>query len=194
MNTRTIASAALAATLLTTAACSTPGKVADKTPTGVNAPSAVVSTYDPGINTPPTQPTEPEPTATSTDPATIAFGKTFEWENHLSVTVSAPKPFTPSDTAFGGEAFKSAVQFTIVLVNKSGKPFDASMVYTSVQSNDVEADEIYDSAKGFNGAPETKVLNNRQAKFRVAFGVANPKDIVFELTPGGENVSTLWTM
>ncbi len=193
MNTRSIAIAALTATLLT-AACSTPGKVSETTPTGVNVPSAVVSTYDPGINTPETQPTEPEPTETATDPATLAFGKTFEWENHISVTVSAPKAFTPSATRFGGEAFKSAVQFTIIVVNKSGKPFDASMVYSSVQSNDVEADEIFDSAKGMNGTPDTKILNNRQAKFKVAFGVANPKDIVFELTPGGEYVSTLWTM
>ncbi|MEV6268934.1 hypothetical protein AB0L64_17315 [Kribbella sp. NPDC051936] len=160
------------------------GNPASTQPTGTSAPPESTATSAPDSETP--TPTD-EP---STSDATVAFGKAFTWENGVSATVSAPKAYRRSDTGFGGESFKHAVQFTIV--NKSGKAFDPSTANATVQSGDVEGDEIFDSAHGINGSPDTKILDGRQARYKVAFGVSNPKDIVFEFTPGFEHDSAIW--
>jgi hypothetical protein len=163
------------------------GEAASTQPTGTNAaPSSQ-----------PTTPAATEATATTEEPTeddtTVKFGKAYTWENGVSTTVSAPKSYNSSGSGMGGEKFKYAVQFTITIVNKSGKAFDPTGANATVQSADVEADEIFDSANGFSGAPDTKVLNGRQSKFKVAFGVTNPKDVVVEFSPGFEYNSAIWT-
>jgi len=183
--------AAGAATVGLTACGGMSGETASTQPTGTNALPTATSSATVADETPTPTPTE-EPTAE--EDATIKFGKAFTWENGVSTTVSAPKTYPRSgDSGMGGEKFKYAVQFTVTIVNKSGKTFDPSGTNASVQSGDVDGDEIFDSANGFSGSPDTKVLNGRQAKFKVAFGVANPKDIVFEFAPGFEYSSQIWT-
>jgi hypothetical protein len=122
----------------------------------------------------------------------VTFGKAYTWEDGVSATVSVPKKYTPTDSAAGTEGFKHYVSFTITIVNKSGKPFDPTMVTHSVQSNDLEGSEVFDSAQ-LPEQPQTKVLNGRQVKYKVAYAVANPKDIIFELAPGFEYNSAIWT-
>jgi len=163
------------------------GNPANTQPTGTNALPESTATSATTSETP--APTD-EP---STSDTTVTFGKAFTWENGISATVSAPKAYRRSDTGFGGESFKHAVQFTITIVNRSGKAFDPSTATATVQSGDVEGDEIFDSAHGINGSPDTKILDGRQARYKVAFGVSNPKDIVFEFTPGFEYDSAIWT-
>lgn len=169
------------------------GEVASTQPTGTNAAPEATTSPDAvdeiETSTPAAEPTE-EPTEEN---VTVKFGKTYTWENGVSATVSTPKTYKRSESGSGGEKFKYAVQFTITIVNKSGKTFEPSMATGSVQSSDVEADEIFDSANGFEGSPDTKLLNGRQSKYKVAFGVTNPKDIVFEFAPGFEYNSAIWT-
>lgn len=187
--------AAGAATVGLAACGGVSGEAVSTQPTGTNAvasetpsPSATVET------TTETTPAEETPTEEpSAEDATVKFGKAYTWENGVTATISAPKTYRSSGSGMGGEKFKYAVQFTVTLVNKSGKAFDPSMTNATVQSADVEGDEIFDSANGFEGSPDTKILNGRQSKFKVAFGVANPKDIVFEFSPGFEYDSAIWT-
>jgi hypothetical protein len=40
-------------------------------------------------------------------------------------------------------------------------------MYIILESANAEAEQAFDSAKGLNGAPSTKVLNGREAKFKV---------------------------
>jgi hypothetical protein len=182
---------AAGAAIVSLAACGAgmTGEAATSQPTGTNALPSTTATSAPAEDPATETPTE-EPTP---EDVTLKFGKAFTWENGLSATVSAPKAYKSTDSGFGGDKFKYAVQFTVVIVNKTGKTFDPSMTTANVQSGDVEGEEIFDSANGFNGSPDTKVLNGRQTKFKVAFGVANPKDIVFEFAPGFEYSSQLWT-
>lgn len=171
------------------------GGAASSQPTGTNAvPSTTApSSTAPSVETETTTPTEETPTEEpSAEDATITFGKAYTWENGVSATISAPKSYR-TGSGVGGEKFKYAVQFTVVIVNKSGKTFDPSMASATVQSADVEGDQIFDSGNGFGGTPDTKLLNGRQTKFKVAFGVTNPKDIVFEFSPGFEYNSAIWT-
>lgn len=174
--------ATLSLAALAVAGCSsTGGSPSASTPTGTNAATPTETSSQPTTS----DETETEvPTPTSTEPATLKWNETNEWEDHLSVTVTAPKAAKRGEYASGGEKFKSAVQFTITIVNKTGKAFDPSSFSMTIQSADAEGDQIFDTDGGFMGGPETKLLNGRQAKFKAAFGVANPKDIVLEVSPG----------
>jgi len=175
--------ATLTLSVLALAGCSSSnGSKSDSTPTGTNAPPEVVAT---------TETPTPTPTPTSTEPETLKFGETNTWEDNISIRVSAPKVFDPTEYAAGTEGFKYFVVFTITVVNKSGAAYDPTDLTDSVQSNDTEGSRVFDS----QGTSElgTKILNGRQGTFKAAYGVANPKDIVLEVTPSYEHASAIWT-
>ena len=173
---------ALAAALLLVAGCASTGGAADDSPpVGTNA-----------LTQPPTASSTPPPPSDEPTDAPLAFGSAFTWEDGLSVTVSKPKAFKPSDTAAGVKG-KNHVVLTVTVVNKTGKPFDPGLITMSLQSGDDEASEIYDSGNGLEGGPTTKLLDGRQAKFKTAFSVSSPDDLVLELTPDFEHESALWT-
>lgn len=151
------------------------------------APAASAADADLPADDPEPAP-DPEP---STDDMTVPFGQTMTWEDKLSVTVSKPIAFKPSEWAAGGENAKHHVKFTITIVNKTGKTFDPSLFTASLQSGNTEADEVFD--EGLEGAPMTKLLNGREAKFQIGFGVADPKDLVLEVSPSFEHDSALFT-
>lgn len=115
------------------------------------------------------------------DDGIATFGETYEWEDGLSISVSAPKPFKPTDSASGGEDAAAHLRFTVVVVNGTGAKFDASGFSSTLQSNDQEADEVFDAAGGLDGSPSTTLLPGRQAKWEIGYGVANPDDLVLEI-------------
>lgn len=187
---RTVLAALAAGTaVIGLAACGgVTGEVASSQPTGTNAlPTATTPVATETTEAPSEEPSE------TPDDTTVAFGKTFTWENGVSATVSAPKSYRSSGNGIGGEKFKYAVIFTVTIVNKSGKAYDPSIASATVQSADAEGDQIFDSSNDLGGTPDTKVLNGRQTKFKMAFGVANPKDVVVEFSPGFEYNSAIWT-
>lgn len=188
MKSRIIFASILLAVLGVAGCAGTDAHPAADTPTGTNAaPSA--SPSQPDI----TYTQEPEEsTSTPVENLTAKFGKTYRWDTGLSITVSTPKA-TSQGGGSGGESFKHFVSFTVVVVNRTGAPFDASSIYTSIQSNDVEGEEVFDSEHGYIGPPETKLLNGRQAKYKIKYGLSNPLDIVMELAPGMELDSVIWT-
>lgn len=188
MKRTAIAAVAVALAVLTGCSAGTEGKAVESVPTGSNAtPAASDAPMAEEALPTETQTTEPQD-------ETVKFGKSYTWENGVSATISAPKTLSRTGgSGVGGEKFKSAVSFTITIVNKSGKAFEPSVATVSVQSGDLEGDEIFDSAEGFEGSPSTKVLNGRQTKYKVGFGVSNPKDVIVEFSPGFEYNSAIWT-
>ena len=120
-----------------------------------------------------------------------AFGEAFAWEDGLAVTVGKPKKYVPSEYAAGTDGFDTYVAFEVRIVNKTGSAWDPTLFTASVQSNNEEASQVYDSEK-LRESPRTKVLNGREAKFTVAFGVANPSDLVMEVAPDFEHESVLF--
>lgn len=120
----------------------------------------------------------------------LAFGETFTYENGLSVTVSAPEPFTPSDVSAGGENFSAHVRFNVTVVNGTDERYEPLMFSTSLQSANQEGDAVFDN--GLEGAPTTVLLPGREATFPVGYGVANPEDLVLEVSPGFEYESIVY--
>ncbi len=184
-------------------------------PTTTAPPSTPPPTTPPPTTPPPTTPPPTTPTDDSTegDPADpgagefepteedleepespeLKFGQTYTYTDGLSITISKPQPFRPSDTAAvtRSNAYR---QFTVTIVNKTGRRYDPSGFSTTVQSANEEAEQIFDSARGIGGSPDTTLLKNREAKFRIAYSLADPKDIVMEVSPDfGEYENAIYT-
>ncbi len=50
-----------------------------------------------------------------------------------------------------------------------------------MQSNNKEAEDVFDAENGLEGSPSTKLLKGRESEWEVGFAVANPKDMVMEV-------------
>jgi hypothetical protein len=70
---------------------------------------------------------------------TLAFGKSYTWDDGVTVTVGKPKKFKPSEYA-AAEKAKGYLKFTVTVVNNSDKPLDLGLTYITVQSSNKEAE------------------------------------------------------
>jgi hypothetical protein len=150
---------------------------ATATPTKDDAPKAGTN-----ADKKPTAKSAAKPKAKQPDLSSLHFGDTAKWPNGLTITVSKPTAFTPSDTSMGGG--KHNLRMTLTVVNGTPKPIEPILISTSMQSGDKEAEPVFDSAKGIEAAPSTKLLKGRQAKWDIAFAVKNPRDLVLEVGAG----------
>lgn len=120
------------------------------------------------------------------------FGSTYTYDDGISIHVSELTEFTPNEWAAGGEGYPHHVLATIRVVNNSGAPFDASMVYPTVASGSSEGDSVYDSENGIGGPPETTVLDGREVSWKAGFGVEDPSDIVMELEASWDHAPAIF--
>ncbi|OZD81446.1 hypothetical protein CH273_12070 [Rhodococcus sp. 05-339-2] len=143
-----------------------------------------------GVNSPDvSQESQPSTAAESTN---STFGQAFTFKNNLAVSVDPPVPYaaSASSTASGtGEV----VAFTITIVNGSSENYDPGLFSVSLQSGNVEAEQIFDSANDIGGGPTTVVLPTREATFQVAFEVGDPSDLVMQVSPGFEYRDAIFT-
>lgn len=188
------AALSLAAVLLT--ACGGTTGTADDTPAaGTNRPAETASAEPESAEPESAEPESAEPEASPTEEETgpLTFGETTTYEDGLEVTVGAPKPFKASETAAGAEGFPAAVAFDVVIVNGTGANFDPSLFSTTLQSANTEGSEVYDSEQNVGGSPSTTLLPGREAKFRIAYAVQDPADLVLEVSPSFEHNAALFT-
>ncbi|MDO5681658.1 MAG: hypothetical protein Q4G46_02350 [Propionibacteriaceae bacterium] len=183
MNTVTRLGLALSAVLLTAGCAGLPASTTTTAPVGDNRPA----TSAPAAPTT----TEPAPSPTPTNNGVAALGETYLWTDGLAVTVSKPSPYKPSEYAAGADEFKQSVVFDITIVNNTGGTWDPGMFQATVQSANQEGSRIFDSSNNL-GEPSTKLLNGREATFKLAFGVADPADIVMEVTPDWDHQSAMF--
>lgn len=141
------------------------------------------STADAGATSAPKAENADAEATTDGSDGTVKFGKTFTWDDGLAVTVTAPKKFKPSEYAAMDPGKGTPVLMQVTIKNGSKKPFDAGVFTSTVQSNEEEASTIFDSSQKIEGAPSTKLLAGKTVKFKIAYKVLNPKDIVMEVSP-----------
>jgi len=180
-----------ALTLSLTACGGITGSESDGDPSGSNRPSSSSSSS-----------VTPEPASDSAEadaadleysdqPGESAFGKAYTYSDGLSVKVGEPQPYTPDEWAAGGENHDQHVSFEVTIVNDTEAAFDPTFATSTVQSGNTEGDEVYDDTVG--GAPGTSVLAGRETTYTVAYGVDDPADIVFEMSPSFEHVSVIFS-
>jgi len=135
-------------------------------------------------------PSEEPPAA----PANPTFGESYTYENGLTVTVSPPQPYAPSDSAAVGEpAPPNSVVFDITVTNGTQTNYDPAAFMATMQSGSTEGQQVFDSANGIGGTPTTTLLPGRESQFRVAFGATDPNDLVLEVAPGFDYESAIFT-
>ena len=159
------------------------------------ATSSSSSTSSESGNFPTPEPADLETSATPDEPEApteIRFGDTWEWEDGMQVTVSKPKKFKPSDYAAGTDGYTKFVQFTVTVKNGTSKKVDL-IGMADAASGDTEAHEVFDSGKGISGSPSTSILPGRKVTYKVAFGVQDPNDIVFQYGPTFDHEDAIFT-
>lgn len=135
----------------------------------------------------------PAAASSSSSAAHPSFGETYTYDDGLAVTVSAPKPFTPSDSAVATKQWPAYVSFTVTLSNGTTKNYDPSLFTATLQSGDTEGEQVFDTAQGVDGSPSTQLLPGREARFALAYGVQKPSDLVLQVTPGFSYQPVLFT-
>jgi hypothetical protein len=175
------------------------GEVATEDPTTTeDEPDPTDAPSEPPTDEEVDEPEEPTTTTTSTttteaQSSNPTFGETYEWDSGIAITVAPPVPFTPSESAVGGEGSPAYLQFDITITNGTDEPFDPALVLTTLQSGSVQAEQVYDSAQDFNGGPTTTVLPGRDIAYKVGFGVTEPDDLVLEIAPDFDQDATFFT-
>jgi hypothetical protein len=125
------------------------------------------------------------------DTFVLGLGETMVWSDGVEMTVGAPAPFTPSETA-SAEPGQSAVLFDLTLTNNSEEPLEP-LSFSQVTSGGVEASAIFDSANNIGLAPTATVLPGQSITWQEAFSVADPADITFQSSPGFLYDDAIWT-
>ncbi|HEX5401483.1 MAG TPA: hypothetical protein VFX16_04190 [Pseudonocardiaceae bacterium] len=143
---RIILAAAAALALLGLAGCSATTTGAATTSQLATTAAATPAHVAPAASTPDGSASRPYP-----------FGATHHGQS-LDLTVSKPKSFVPSDTAFADGAKGSAVEFTITMSNHANQAFNPLQELTvKATAGDSEASEIDDSANHI-GEPDADLL------------------------------------
>ncbi len=108
------------------------------------------------------------------------FGDTYTYDDGLSVTISQPEEFTPSETAFGGEEFDTHLQFEVTIENETGEDYNPDLSHISASSGGQEGDAVFDSSQGLDSPPSTTLLDGQSTSYSVGFGVNDAEDVTVE--------------
>ncbi|WP_034274118.1 hypothetical protein [Haloechinothrix halophila] len=107
-----------------------------------------------------------------------AFGDRFTFLNGLSVTVSRPKSFTPSDTAYPDSP--RAVAFEIVIQNGTEWPYHLSDLSITTWIGGDQSPELIDTTQGYNGIVDidAEVPVARKTRMTLAYAADRDADAV----------------
>ena len=114
----------------------------------------------------------------------LAFGETMAWADGVSMTVSGPEPFTPSDVAVGADQAENLV-FTLTITNDSSENVQP-VVLSRLESDDVEVTRIFDVAAegGQVGIPPTTAIPPGDSiTWREAWSVDDPGSLTMRTAP-----------
>lgn len=172
-------------------------------PTTDNTTGTAPVTTQPTTAPPPT--TEPAPVVEETteppaEPVTNESKIAGDWvtyESGLAVKVTRAKVFTPSDTSFGSKPGERGVAITLSIKNATAAVFDAASasVKLSYGPDGVEAEEVFDSAKGYSGGFEGSISRGKTKTASVAFSVPTKylKSLTIEVAPDWDSESAFFT-
>lgn len=175
---------ALAALLLVAGCSSTPstGTTGEKAPSmdDVKASSSA-------------QATDTAAEDTAADSGVYKFGDTAKFDG-LTIGVSEPAAFTPSEYAYVGEnPTPNNVKMTVTITNTGSKAYDPVLTSTTVSSGSQESEAIIDTEANIGVPPTTKVLPGKSVSYDVAFNVADANDLQLDVTGGFDYATVTFT-
>lgn len=116
------------------------------------------------------------------DRAPVGFGEKVAWRDGLSLVVSEPKPYEPKGQGFvWGHDRAHHLRLTVMWTNGTEKiwhPADMDIAVTSAgkEGGTISDDRIDSEAGG-------TILPGRSMTFDYAIAVADPADVVLEVSP-----------
>ena len=125
----------------------------------------------PPASSPAAAPTQDAPTAAgehTQGEGTQPFGSTATWPDGVSITVSKPMPFKPSEYAAVGTKAPKYVAVEVTLKNGSKAPVEAMSASLRGTSGDAEAEPVFDGER--STLPSSRVMPGKSLKWRQAFG------------------------
>lgn len=115
------------------------------------------------------------------------FGEVVTYEDGLSVSLSAPTQFTPTEYAQGVVEGQTPMIFKVVLTNGTEEPVDP-YTYVTVSSAGAESGIIGDFGNpevgDVGGFPTTAVLPGQTVEWLVGFSIADPSSITADVSTG----------
>ncbi|MGB3185625.1 MAG: hypothetical protein WBG36_17250 [Ornithinimicrobium sp.] len=143
----------------------------------------------------PTAETEPEETVDPAEPDSTfdttavgasadsaSFGQTVAWDDGISLSISQPETYEPSETAVGSEGFDEAVRFTVTVMNDTDEDFSLLFVITEVTSGGGGGEQIFDYGEGLELFFEDLPAGD-EVELDQAFAVEDANDVVITVTP-----------
>lgn len=124
----------------------------------------------------------PEPEPAPEPVGNLAFGEAMTWVDGLSVSVSQPVAFTPSEYAAGGN-HPHNVRFSVTITNGTPENYDG-YVFMTATSGGAAAEQIFDTTSGLSGPPSGVILPGQTITFETGFNVVDPASIVLSVAPG----------
>lgn len=134
----------------------------------------------------------PEPPVEN--PLIQPLGGVVTYTDGVSISVSTPADFVPTEYAAGADQAHQVV-FTLVLTNGSTAPLDP-YAYPTVSSGGAEATQIIDMDNPVgevNFGPDTVVLPGQTVQWLQAYSIADPTKITVGVAPGLEYEDAIFT-
>ncbi|MGK4186588.1 tripartite tricarboxylate transporter TctB family protein [Rothia koreensis] len=114
------------------------------------------------------------------------FGQKYEWDSGISVTVSEPEQFQPSETAANVQDIDpndpNVRKFTVTLHNGTDKPLDAVTAHETVLSGGKEASFFADTENGIDGMASGKIQPGKDLTYDIAYALADPNDLSMDFS------------
>jgi hypothetical protein len=199
MTSRTVLIAPLVALAMLTAACGGGGSeqqssdktVGERAATTTEVENTDGATEESAAEETTTEETATEESASSEEETTLSFDNVYTYEDGLSVYISAPEHYEPTEIAAGADDHEYAVQFNVTLTNDSSAsvpPYEfSSSILSGSRQGELIADTDLDSTLAF------ELLEGRSAAFVLAFAVDDPEDLVLTVTPAFDRQSLRFT-
>jgi hypothetical protein len=124
-----------------------------------------------------------KPSAAPPLPLQKKLGEVVTYKDGLSVSVSAPAPFTPSAEAAGATSGGTNIVFNVVITNNSKANVDIGGI-PQVNSGGASASSITDIGANVDGSANTTLLPTQSINFQDAYSVKDLTDLTYLITPG----------
>ncbi len=191
---RACVAVAATAAMLALAGCAGEGTVTE-VPTVEGPPETEAESAAPGTEAEePTAATEPEETTHPDEPETFdttavgvsansaSFGQTVTWDDGISLSISAPETYEPTEAAADSDGFDEAVKFVVTVTNDTQESFSLLFVITEVTSGGADGAQIFDYGEGLGLSFEDLPVGE-EVDIDQAFAVEDANDVVITVTP-----------
>jgi hypothetical protein len=146
-----------------------------------------------------TEPTIPDFTEGEEGPVTapgeaVGFGETVDYGDGVSISVSAPQPFTPTEYASGADQPVNVV-YSITITNGSSENIDP-LPYSQVASGGTEGSQIFDfdnEAGDVTTYPTTTILPGGSVTWLEAWSISDPENVTYQIAPSYDYGDAIFT-